>query len=217
MTRRGLLGLLGSSMAGRAAAPRLYGADVMLMSSYRVLEWSRTPATFVHDEEKHEFRTPRRVEVLGKEAVVVDQCRILFGSSPDHLDGLVRPRISVFAGKLVQFATSVRYSSPDEKQRFLELFEPSRGDKETAKSNDDDRDEPKPVRATQTKPVDDGKLKVRGAEAGVLYAVFRNGQLLEAKVYSDKSKADKRLAEILTSVDARYRENYWVDKVSVIE
>ena len=38
-----------------AAAPVYYKADILLTSAYRVLEWSRTPALFIHDEKHHEY------------------------------------------------------------------------------------------------------------------------------------------------------------------
>ena len=53
MTKVALLALLATAKI--AAAPVYYKADILLTSAYRVLEWSRTPALFIHDEKHHEY------------------------------------------------------------------------------------------------------------------------------------------------------------------
>ena len=81
------LALLAILAAARiAAAPVYYKADVLLTSAYRVLEWSRTPALFIHDAKRHEYRTPRALAIQGKEHVLVDGIRVMFPGKPDHLD-----------------------------------------------------------------------------------------------------------------------------------
>ena len=70
MTKVALLALLATAKI--AAAPVYYKADILLTSAYRVLEWSRTPALFIHDEKHHEYRTPRVLAIPGKEHVLVD-------------------------------------------------------------------------------------------------------------------------------------------------
>jgi hypothetical protein len=104
MTKVALLALLATAKI--AAAPVYYKADILLTSAYRVLEWSRTPALFIHDEKHHEYRTPRVLAIPGKEHVLVDGVRIMVPGKPDHLDDRLKPGpVSAFPGRLADAVT----------------------------------------------------------------------------------------------------------------
>ena len=122
MTKVALLALLATAKI--AAAPVYYKADILLTSAYRVLEWSRTPALFIHDEKHHEYRTPRVLAIPGKEHVLVDGVRIIFPGKPDHLDDRLKPGpVSAFPGRLVRVQVSIGYRTPEEGRYFASLFQ----------------------------------------------------------------------------------------------